>query len=105
MLREWRGGGHMCNCRSFVSRVLLFLCLANMQPTLTALSMNSFARVYRGELSQREEGQGAWREKSTGTHPQHALHIGVQRVRGIGIGCCEAVSHAAAQNTAGREFV
>ena len=56
MLREWGEGGegHMCNCRSFVSRVLLFLCLANMQPTLTALSMNSLARVCRGELSQGE---------------------------------------------------
>jgi hypothetical protein len=43
------GGGHMCSCRSFVSSVLLFLCFANMQPTLTAFSMNSLARVCRGE--------------------------------------------------------
>jgi hypothetical protein len=60
----------MCSCRSLVSSVVLFLCLANMQPTLTAFSMNSCASVCKsgwtsGSSTQLADGQGTCSMRST----------------------------------------
>jgi hypothetical protein len=82
----------MCNCRSLVSRTLLLLCLANMHPTVTAFSMNSWARVCKKMVNPR----GC--EGARGRYLQHMLNVRVECICTTRASGSEAISHAAAQH-------
>ncbi len=110
---------YMCRCRSLVSKMLLLRCLANMQPTFTAFSMNSSASVCNAHTVKRTksvkrtpkkkrickdhapERRGGLSRRSNNAHLQHALHVGIKRVRAAGARDRQAVPHAAAQDAEG----
>ena len=89
----------MCNCRSLVSRTLLLLCLANMQPTVTAFSMNSWARVCKKTVNPR----GCEGARGRARYLQHMLNVSVECICATRASGSEAISHAAAQHAAADE--